>query len=63
MYNSPMSTLLSIIPGKSIVAESIWENRDFKHMDELNKMGAKIKVEGRTSIIEGVEKLGVELKL
>ena len=37
------------------------ENR-FKHMDELNKMGAKIKVEGRTSIIEGVKSY-VKLKL
>ncbi|NLZ35265.1 UDP-N-acetylglucosamine 1-carboxyvinyltransferase [Clostridium isatidis] len=52
----PMSTLLCIVPGRSIVSESIWENR-FKHMDELKKMGANIKVEGRTSIIEGVEKL------
>lgn len=52
----PLSTLLSIINGRSIVNESIWESR-FKHVDELKKMGANIKVEGRTAIIDGVRKL------
>ena len=52
----PMSALLSTAPGKSLVAESIWESRH-KHIDELVKMGASIKVESRTAIIEGVEKL------
>lgn len=52
----PMSALLSVVPGKSLIAESIWENRH-KHTDELNKMGANIKVEGRTAIIEGCESL------
>lgn len=52
----PMSTLLSVIDGRSIVNESIWESR-FKHVDELKKMGANIKVEGRTAIIDGVNKL------
>ena len=52
----PMSALLSIVPGKSLIAESIWESRH-KHIDELKKMGATIKVEGRTAIIEGQEKL------
>lgn len=52
----PMSTLLSIVPGRSLITESIWENRH-KHIDELKKMGANIKVEGRVAIIDGVEKL------
>lgn len=52
----PMSTLLSITNGRSLIAESIWENRH-KHTDELKKMGAVIKVEGRTAIIDGVEGL------
>ena len=52
----PMSVLLSITNGRSLVTESIWENRH-KHTDELKKMGAMIKVEGRTAIIDGVEKL------
>lgn len=52
----PMSTLLSTVPGRSLITESIWENRH-KHIDELKKMGANIKVEGRVAIIDGVEKL------
>ena len=52
----PMSVLLSVTKGRSLVTESIWENRH-KHTDELKKMGAMIKVEGRTAIIDGVENL------
>ena len=52
----PMSTLLSITNGRSLIAESIWENIH-KHTDELKKMGAVIKVEGRTAIIDGVQNL------
>ena len=52
----PMSTLLSITEGRSLIVESIWENRH-KHTDELKKMGAVIKVEGRTAIIDGVDSL------
>lgn len=52
----PMSVLLSIVPSRSLIAESIWENR-LKHIDELKKMGANIKVEGRVAIIDGVNKL------
>lgn len=52
----PMSTLLSISQGTSIVSERIWENR-FKHIKELNKMGANIKLDNTTAIIEGVNSL------
>lgn len=52
----PMTTLLSISEGRSIVNESIWEGR-FKHVDELKRMGANIKVEGKIAVIEGIEKL------
>lgn len=52
----PMSSLLSIVPGRSLITESIWESRH-KHIDELKKMGANIKVEGRVAIIDGVDKL------
>ena len=52
----PFSTLLCIAKGRSKVTESIWESR-FKHVDELKKMGANIKVEDRTAMIDGVEKL------
>ena len=52
----PMSVLLSIAEGTGIITESIWEGR-FKHVDELKRMGANIKVEGRVAIIEGINKL------
>ena len=52
----PMSTILSVADGRSIINESIWESR-FKHVDELKKMGANIKVEGRTAIIDGVNRM------
>jgi UDP-N-acetylglucosamine 1-carboxyvinyltransferase len=52
----PMSTLLTVAQGRSIINESIWESR-FKHADELKKMGANVKVEGRSAIIDGVSKL------
>ena len=58
----PMSALLTIARGRSIINESIWESR-YKHVDELKKMGANIKVEGRTAIIDGVPKLtGAEIR-
>ena len=47
---------LSLARGTSIVTESIFENR-FKYADELTRMGANIKVEGNTAIIDGTEKL------
>lgn len=52
----PMSVLLSISEGTGIITESIWEGR-FKHVEELKRMGANIKVEGRIAIIEGISKL------
>ena len=52
----PMSALLSTVHGRSLITESIWENRH-KHIDELKKMGSNIKVEGRVAIIDGVKKL------
>ncbi len=51
-----MTTVLALSEGTSIVTESIFENR-FKYVDELSRMGASIKVEGNTAIINGVEKL------
>ncbi len=52
----PMTSLLSVAVGTSMVTETIWEGR-FKHVQELNRMGTHIKVEGRTAIIEGVPAL------
>ncbi len=49
-----ISILLGLAKGTSIVTESIFENR-FKYTDELAKMGANVRVEGNTAIIDGVE--------
>lgn len=51
-----MSVVLCTAQGTSIVTESIFENR-FKYADELSRMGANIKVEGNTAIIDGTESL------
>ncbi|MBQ9441997.1 MAG: UDP-N-acetylglucosamine 1-carboxyvinyltransferase [Selenomonadaceae bacterium] len=54
--------LLTIAEGTSMVTETVFENR-FMHVDELRRMGAKIKIEGRTSVVEGQEKLmGCQVK-
>ncbi|GBG56237.1 UDP-N-acetylglucosamine 1-carboxyvinyltransferase [Sporomusaceae bacterium FL31] len=53
---APMLSLLTVAKGTSIITETIFENR-FKHVDELTRMGAKIKVEGRTAIIRGIPKM------
>lgn len=53
---SQMMSFLSTIPGTSIIVENIFENR-FRVADELKRMGANIKVEGRMAVIEGVEAL------
>ena len=50
-----ITVVLGLSEGTSIVTESIFENR-FKYVDELAKMGANIKVEGNTAIIDGVLK-------
>lgn len=49
-----IATALALSEGTSIVTESIFENR-FKYVGELQRMGANIKVEGNTAIIEGIE--------
>ena len=50
-----IAVTLGLCNGTSIVTESIFENR-FKYVDELTRMGASIKVEGNTAIIDGVSK-------
>lgn len=51
-----MVVLLSMASGTSVVTESIFENR-FKYVDELARMGAEIKVERNSAIINGVPQL------
>ncbi|NLY42860.1 MAG: UDP-N-acetylglucosamine 1-carboxyvinyltransferase [Clostridiaceae bacterium] len=59
---SPFMALLSIVDGTSIITETIFENR-FMHISELKRMGANIKIEGRTAVIEGIKRLtGAQVK-
>ena len=46
----------AVAEGRSRVVETIFENR-FMHVQELNRMGANIALEGNTALIDGVEKL------
>ncbi len=50
-----ITVILGLSEGTSIVTESIFENR-FKYVDELTRMGANIKVESNTAIIDGVNR-------
>jgi len=57
-----MTVILAIADGTSVVTETVFENR-FMHLDELKRMGANIKVEGRSAIIKGVNLLtGTQVK-
>jgi UDP-N-acetylglucosamine 1-carboxyvinyltransferase len=48
--------LMSVAEGTGIMSETVFENR-FKHVDELARMGADIRVEGRAAVIKGVRSL------
>ena len=52
----PMTTLLTQVKGSSIITDNIYASR-FRHVDELRRMGAAIKVEGRSALIDGGAKL------
>lgn len=49
---SQFMVLMSVAEGTSIAIETVFENR-FMHVSELKRMGANIKIEGRSAIIEG----------
>ncbi len=48
--------LTTICQGTSVITETVFENR-FMHVDEFKRMGAKIRIEGRSAIVEGVPHL------
>lgn len=50
---APMTAALSVADGTSVMIENIFESR-YKHVSELLRFGAKISVEGRMAVIEGV---------
>ncbi|HPU44452.1 MAG TPA: UDP-N-acetylglucosamine 1-carboxyvinyltransferase, partial [Dictyoglomaceae bacterium] len=51
-----MMVFLSLAQGSSVIVETIFENR-FLHVGELLRLGAKISIDGRTALIQGVQKL------
>ena len=51
-----VATALCLARGTSVITEGIYDNR-YKYTNELRKMGAQIQVDGRTAVIEGVDKL------
>lgn len=50
------AALLSLAQGRSTITETVYESR-FSYVNELNRMGANILVEGRTAVISGVKRL------
>lgn len=53
---APMVSVMAVAEGTGIMIETVFESR-FKHVDELTKMGANIKVDGRIAVVRGVPKL------
>lgn len=54
--------LLAIASGTSVINETVFENR-FGHVAEINRMGANIKIEGHSAVIQGTHKLqGAQVK-
>lgn len=53
---SQFMALMSVCKGTSVCIETVFENR-FMHVDELKRMGADIKIDGRSAIIQGVDNL------
>jgi UDP-N-acetylglucosamine 1-carboxyvinyltransferase len=52
----PMVALLSVSDGAAMVTDRVFENR-FRYVGELRRMGADIRVEGRTAFVHGVDHL------
>ena len=51
-----ITAVLALARGTSIVTEGVWDNR-YRYVGELTRMGAQIHVDGRTAVVEGVERL------
>ncbi len=48
-----MTAVLTQAQGTSIITEDVYEGNRYKYVNELRKMGAQIRVEGKTAFIEG----------
>ncbi len=51
-----LMAVLCLARGTSMITETVFENR-FMHANELKRMGARIKIEGRTAVVQGVPRL------
>ena len=51
-----ITVALCLAEGTSMVTEGVWDNR-YRYVGELTRMGAQIRVEGRSAVVEGVEHL------
>ena len=51
-----IAAVLCLATGTSVLTEGVWDSR-YRYVGELTRMGAQIRVEGRTAIVEGVERL------
>ncbi len=51
-----IAAVLTLAQGTSLVTESVWDNR-YRYVDELKRMGAKIQVDNKMAVIEGVDHL------
>ena len=51
-----LAAALCLAEGTSVITEGVWENR-YRYVEELRRMGAKIQVDGKVAIIEGVSEL------
>lgn len=59
---SPFMALMSLADGTSVMVETIFENR-FRQVPELLRMGAKIRLDGRTAVVDGTRRLsGAEVR-
>lgn len=56
-----MVALMSVAEGTSCMTEDVWDNR-FQYIGELHRMGAKIKVEGKSAIITGSKLSGAPVR-
>ena len=56
MFKLNLWLCLQYANGTGVVIETVFENR-FMHVAEFNRMGANIKIEGRSAIVKGVDKL------
>lgn len=53
---APMLAMLTRAKGTSVITETVFENR-FMHVEELKRMGADIKIEGRSAIVQGIDSM------